>query len=135
MKKLYDSLFLNNRLFYILGVNAVLFVLGFFVPFFFDVARAVLLVVVVLTFVDILTLYGTRKAIKLERVLPERLSNGDENRVQLSLESRYNFPVHITIIEELPYQFQKFRKEFAGGNKYEDPVSMPSTSEFQINYL
>ncbi len=107
MKNLYNSLFLNNRLFFLLGTNAAIFVIGFFIPFFFDVARAFLLVIVVLTIIDIITLYGTRNALKLIRVLPERLSNGDENRIQLQIESKYNFPVHINIIEELPFQFQK----------------------------
>jgi len=100
-------LFLNNRLFYLLGANAGLFIMGFFAPFLFDVAKVVLLVILVLTLIDFFVLYAIRKGITLERTLPERLSNGDENLVKIQLESKYNFPAHISIIEELPYQFQK----------------------------
>lgn len=127
MKKLYDSLFLNNRLFFLLGANTAVFVIGFFVPFFYDVARAFLLVIVALTIIDIITLYGTKNAIKLNRILPERLSNGDDNRVQIHIESKYSFPVHVNIIEELPYQFQK--RDFAF-----QVILKPSSKQDKIQY-
>lgn len=127
MKKLYNSLFLNNRLFALLGVNTLLFVIGFFIPFFFDVARAFLLVIVVLTIIDILSLFGTNKGIKLERILPERLSNSDHNRIQVHLESMYRFPVHLTILEELPYQFQKRNFSFKA-------LIKPDTKKESIRY-
>ena len=53
MTNLYNSLFLNNRLFLALGINACLFVLGFFAPFLFDVAKILLLAIVFLTLLDI----------------------------------------------------------------------------------
>ncbi len=127
MKKLYDSLFLNNRLFFLLGANTAVFVIGFFVPFFYDVARAFLLVIVTLTIIDVITLYGTKNAIKLIRILPERLSNGDDNRVQIHIESKYSFPVHVNIIEELPYQFQK--RDFAF-----QVILKPSSKQDKIQY-
>ena len=40
-------------------------------------------------------------------MLPERLSNGDENRVSLNLVNNYPFVAHLSLIEELPFQFQK----------------------------
>jgi len=39
--------------------------------------------------------------------LPERLSNGDDNKVSLEFYSYYNFLVHLKVIEELPDLFQK----------------------------
>ena len=107
MANLYNSLFLNNRLFLALGINACLFVLGFFVPFLFDVAKILVLAIVFLTLLDMIVLFSVRKGITLERSLPERLSNGDPNKVQLNVFSKYGFPAHISIIEELPFQFQK----------------------------
>ena len=112
MKLLYNSLFLHNRLFYLLGGNACLFIAGFFIPFFFDVAKVVLLLISALTVIDIFTLFLARKGVSIERTLPERLSNGDQNRIKLEIESYYKFPAHLTIIEELPFQFQKRNFKF-----------------------
>ena len=42
----------------------------------------------------------------IERQLPERLSNGDENPVSITIQNRYPFSVKAEIIDELPMQFQ-----------------------------
>ncbi len=42
----------------------------------------------------------------LERYLPDRFSNGDENEVTLSIFNRYPIEVSILIFDELPAQFQ-----------------------------
>ncbi len=62
---------------------------------------------VVLVFIDIILLYQTKKAIQVHRNLPERLSNGDENKISLTIKNKYPFIAHLSLIEELPYQFQK----------------------------
>lgn len=107
MKKLYNSLFLNTRLFYILAIVTVLFVVGFFVPIFFMISKVLLFILGILTVFDIVLLYSKAHGIVLERKLPERLSNGDENKVSLRLENRYNFGCYLMVLEELPYQFQR----------------------------
>lgn len=43
----------------------------------------------------------------LERQLPERFSNGDENEVTFHLLSSYKFPIHTNLVDEIPPQFQK----------------------------
>ena len=107
MKTLYNFLFLHNRLFYALGVNALLFIIGFYLPLVFDISKVVLLVIAGLTLYDFFVLFYIGNGIVLQRNLPERLSNGDENKISLEIESRYHFPAYISIIEELPFQFQK----------------------------
>lgn len=107
MKKIINTLFLNNRFFYALGIIATLFVVGFFAPLFFEISKVLLFMLLVLVFIDILILYQTKKAITIERILPERLSNGDENKISLHLKSKYPFITHLSLIEELPFQFQK----------------------------
>ncbi len=107
MKQFYNTLFLNNRFFYTLGAIALMFVVGFFVPIFFDVSKTLLFILVVLLFVDIFILYKTKKGITAERIVPERLSNGDENKITLLLKNAYNFTAHLSVLEEIPYQFQK----------------------------
>lgn len=107
MNRFYKSLFLNNRLFYGLGIITVLFVLGFFVPLFFSIAKGALFTIFGLTLIDIIIVYSVRNGIEVTRTLPERLSNGDENKVGLALKSNYGFTIHTSIIEELPYQLQE----------------------------
>ncbi|QNM86392.1 DUF58 domain-containing protein [Polaribacter pectinis] len=126
MKHLYNTLFLNNRFFYILAIIALLFVVGFFVPIFFEVSKVLLFILVTLVFVDIFILYNAKEAIEVERILPERLSNGDANKITLLLSNSYGFNAHLSIIEEFPYQFQK--RDF----KYD--ITLPSKEKKTIHY-
>ncbi len=107
MKDFFNSLFLNNRFFYCLSVVAIFFVVGFFIPLFFELSKVLLFMLIILTFADILILYNTNKGIKINRSLPERLSNGNENKISLFIKNEYPFLAHLSLIEELPYQFQK----------------------------
>jgi len=107
MKKLYHTLFLNNRLFYCLGIIAIFFVIGFFIPLFFKVAQVCLFTISALTIIDVFIVYSEANGVDIVRSLPERLSNGDQNKVTLEVTNNYKFKAHIKIIEELPHQFQK----------------------------
>ena len=107
MIQFYSTFFLNNRFFYILGGIAFFFVIGFFAPVFFVIAQVLLFMLVFLTLVDVFLLYGLKNGVLANRILPERLSNGDANTISLRLENAYAFLVHLRLIEELPYQFQK----------------------------
>ena len=60
MNHLFNSLFLNNRLFFLLGGNACLLIIGFFTSFVFDVAKVMLLVIAVLTAIDMIVLFMVR---------------------------------------------------------------------------
>ena len=41
------------------------------------------------------------------RILPDKLSNGDENIIRLYLKNNYPIPVFLDIIDEIPFQFQR----------------------------
>ncbi len=62
--------------------------------------------------VDTLILYANRKGFFARRDTLDKLSNGDDNPVQIVLENQYLFPVRISVIDELPFQFQVRDKEF-----------------------
>ncbi len=66
----------------------------------------------VLVVVDTLILYSNRKGFFARRDTLDKLSNGDDNPVQIVLENQYLFPVRISVIDELPFQFQVRDKEF-----------------------
>ena len=54
---------------------------------------------------DWFLLFRTGK-IELVRALPERLSNGDDNPIDILITSRYKLPMKSMILDELPAEFQ-----------------------------
>jgi uncharacterized protein (DUF58 family) len=64
-------------------------------------------VVAVFLLMDIFSLYRRRKGIQAFRNCPERLSNGDMNTISISMTNKYPFRVVVTVVEEVPFQFQK----------------------------
>lgn len=102
MKKLYT----NNILYFALFGVIVLFVLSFIFPFLYGVSWIVLVVVLVFLLLDILILFGAKTGIKATRITPEKLSNGDENPINISILNYYTFRIKVKIIDEVPFQFQ-----------------------------
>lgn len=104
---LYKSLYLNNLFFYLLAGNAVFFVLAFIYPSIFLIAKLLLVASLLFFFFDFLTLYYTQTGISAQRKIPEKLSNGDENSILISFENHYSIPIHVNILDEVPFQFQE----------------------------
>jgi uncharacterized protein (DUF58 family) len=102
----YRSLYFTRLVYYAGFAAAALFVFSFVSPVFFTLAYALLLFTGIAVLTDILLLYS-RKAIAAERLLPDRFSNGDSNKIGIQLSSRYAFAVQCTVIDELPFQFQE----------------------------
>jgi len=107
LKKYYTDLFLGKRLFAGIGLCVSLFLLAFFLPWLGDLPYICFWVLAVLIIADIVLLYRTERGVFLRRTLPERLSNGDDNEITIYTENFYSFPVHLGIIDEIPFQFQK----------------------------
>ena len=71
------------------------------------ISKVLLFGLIAASCIDIFILFNTKNAISLERVLPEKLSNGDENKITVHIANFYAFKIYLTILEELPFQFQK----------------------------
>lgn len=112
MKQFLKSIYLANLLYYVVATEVVLLVFGFFFPLVYGLANIALIILVVLVVVDTLILYSNRKGFFARRDTLDKLSNGDDNPVQIVLENQYLFPVRISVIDELPFQFQVRDKEF-----------------------
>ena len=105
--KLLKSLYINHLFFYILlGIGGVFF-LSFFVKWMFDGAMVLLVAFLFVTLIDIFVLYSGKKGVEADRQLPDRFSNGDENRIYVNIKNNYPIPVSLEIIDEIPFQFQK----------------------------
>lgn len=101
------SLYINHLFYWSLLGIAVLFFVSFFVGWLYAVAALLLVVLLFLLMVDIFVLFSGKNNILASRVLPEMLSNGDENSVWIKVANNYRIPVHLRIIDEIPYQYQQ----------------------------
>lgn len=100
------KLYLNNLFFYILLGIIVLYVLSFMFPALYNMTGYVLLIIMTFLLLDILILFFAKNGIEGHRITPEKLSNGDENPINISIKNYYTFPISVKIIDEIPFQFQ-----------------------------
>ena len=104
------SFFLPPRFFFLFAALIVGFVVAFFLPWLLGPMQVLLAAAVLLTVLDTLLLYAPSKGespVFGRRVLGSKLSNGDDNAIQLYLESRYRFGINVEVIDEIPHQFQR----------------------------
>ena len=133
------SFYLNKIVYYIAGAAAVVYVLSYFNPALFRIAGLVLLLLGIAIAVDTLLIYSKRNGVGAKREVSDRFSIGDDNKVLLQLENHYNFLVRISIIDELPIQFQErkwIRKTIIKSNVKEELVYLlkPTTrGEYVFN--
>lgn len=71
------------------------------------VAHALLVLCFLVAMVDCLLLFNEKNGILAQRILPEKLSNGDENPVKIDIKNKYSFTIDAKVIDEIPFQFQK----------------------------
>ena len=121
------NLYLTNRFFLVFGSIAALFALSFALPWLFPVAQTAIAVAAVLTVVDSILLFLSNGILHCTRQLPKVFSLSDENPVRIELRSTFPIALHLTLIDELPIQFQ--RRDFAL------KLSLPSRGERSITYL
>jgi uncharacterized protein (DUF58 family) len=106
-KKYLYTLFFTRRFFAALAVVILLFVISYAVPLLLPVAKLLLAFGCLLTVFDYGLLFLSKSVVSAKRQMADRFSNGDENKVSLLLENDYRFAVQITIIDEVPDQFQR----------------------------
>lgn len=105
--KFLKSLYIHKQFYIYLAVISVCFLVSHWIGILYPVAWILVILLVVLLLTDLLLLYRFKNAITARRILPEKLSNSDENPIPLTLSNHYPFQVQIDVIDELPIQFQK----------------------------
>ncbi|MCG8604705.1 DUF58 domain-containing protein [bacterium] len=106
------SLYFRTRLFAILALVVIFFVLGFFFPTLTSLAKVILFTLLLAASLDAIILFRMRKGIFAMRETGDRFSNGDENTIHVTVENFYAIPVTVAIIDELPTQFQIRDQQF-----------------------
>ena len=106
IKKYLGDLFLNQRFFVGAAVCVALFFVGYLIPVFEPVAMLLFLIFLSFCLADYGLLFFTRRKPTAHRLVPSRLSNGEENQIELTIRNAFFFPVKLIIIDELPVQLQ-----------------------------
>ena len=86
-------------------------IVGFLVSYIFEsltiIAKTTFYLLLAFSLVDIVLLFLSKGALIAHRIVPDKLSNSDDNSIQVQVTNEYLFKVFIKIIDELPFQFQK----------------------------
>lgn len=134
MKKLY----INTRFFFALIGIGMLYILAFFFPFLMILGHSALLLMFFVVFVDYLLVFRPKDAISAQRILPEKMSNGDENFIKIDIKNNYLFKIYVKVIDEIPFQFQKrdflITKEIRSGKNVFFQYSLEPKDRGEYNF-
>jgi len=104
--KLFRDLYLTNRFFLLGGGTVALFVSGFIFPVLFPLAQLVLIACAAFFVLDIILLFRKSTLLVCRRTTGKMFSLGNENPVRLDVINHSAQKLIITIIDEIPFQFQ-----------------------------
>jgi uncharacterized protein (DUF58 family) len=106
LKEFFKNFYLNNLFFYF-GIGIIgLFVCAFIFPFLYNAVWYLLLILLLFLALDIFILFVAKNGIEATRTTPEKLSNGDQNSISISIQNHYTFTINAKVIDEIPFQFQ-----------------------------
>src|SRR6476659_2011597 len=102
IKRYLGDLLVNYRFYGGLLVCICFFVIAFYIPAIGAIAPIVFFVFIIFCIADYIFLFFTKKFPFAKRITAERLSNGDENKIELIVKNEFAFPVKVVVIDELP---------------------------------
>ena len=106
MKRFFRQLYINNLFFYALLGIITLFACAFFFPFLYTATWYLLIILASFLVLDVLILFLAKTGVEGNRLMAEKLSNGDENPITISSKNYYTFAISAKVIDEIPFQFQ-----------------------------
>ncbi len=139
--KFFKSIYIQPRFFYIGIISITLFALSYFIPSFFYLAPFLLATLFILFIVDFAIIFSHKKGITAQRILPDKLSNGDKNNIELIISNNYKIATRLEIIDEIPMQFQirdfTIKKRVASKQKTHINYNLKPTQrgEYHFGYL
>ncbi len=90
-----------------MGVCIFLYIVSFFYTPLYSIANIIFVVVVLLVLADYFFIFLSAKPPTASRTVSERLSNGEDNLVQIDIINKMSFTIHLQLIDELPMQMQE----------------------------
>ena len=106
-KSYIQDLFLRPRLFGILGIIVLCYILSMQLPILMTVGHLLLLGLIVFFLLEYAILFFTKNNIYLLRTMEDVLSNTDNNSIAIEIMSEFNLPLRINLLDEIPVQFQE----------------------------
>jgi len=82
-------------------------VFSYFYETLYAIAKWLFYGLLVILVFDIFLLYLNKTGVQAARLLPEKLSNGDDNPIEIKITNRFTFKTSVKIIDELPVQWQQ----------------------------
>lgn len=101
------DLFVATRFYLVAGLCIIVFIVSHFMPELYVPARIIFFSSLLLFVIDIGLLFFLRNRLNAHRIVNDKLSNSDENLINISLVNPYPFDIKIKVIDELPEQFQE----------------------------
>jgi uncharacterized protein (DUF58 family) len=106
LKRLYGSLFFGKRFYRLMAIVILLFVISYGIPFLFVITQLMLGIFLFIVLLDYMVLFSRRDPVSVQRVLPEKLSNGDDNDIQWRIANNYAFRIRLHLMDEFPEPWQ-----------------------------
>lgn len=106
MLNFFKSLYLHQRFFVVISSLAAGFLFSYWLEWLYPILWLLTVLFFLVFLADVVVLFKS-SGVKAERILPEKFSNSDENKVQVNLQNNYSFKGNFEIIDEIPVQFQK----------------------------
>jgi uncharacterized protein (DUF58 family) len=106
VKQLLNAVFFGKWFYRLMTVIIFLFVLSYGIPFLFNMAGLALILLLMTVMLDFWILFANRNPVSVQRLLPERLSNGEENKMQWEIRNNYPFRVRVQLLDEFPEPWQ-----------------------------
>ncbi len=100
-------MYLTNRFFWFFAAIAAFFALAYPFGWLYPFAQTAFAIGVALVVTDIALLYARRPDVVCLREVSPVLSLSDPNPVKIYLENRGRLHLHLTVVDELPAQFQR----------------------------
>src|SRR4051794_29626015 len=105
---LYSISFYFSRLFYIIAACIIaLFCIAYFFPPLIEIGYIATFCLAMLVIIDTIVSFAGRQPVTTSRQCSDRFSNGDENKVALHISNYRTYKIKLTVIDELPIQFQE----------------------------
>ena len=107
IRKYIGDVFICRRWFLLMGSCVVLLFTSFFIRVLLGPVSFAAAMLLLFTVIDHFLLFFVKGGVSAARIIPPRLSLGDDNVVTLSLVNTFPFRVQGVFIDELPFQFQR----------------------------
>lgn len=104
--KFLKEFYLTSRFLLITVILVLLFFFGYFYSPLFFIGKVGVIIFISILIVESFILFSNKQNVYAERILSDRLSNGDDNEVKIILTNNYTFNINVKIIDELPFIFQ-----------------------------